>query len=128
MVTAAKNKKHRAIARRFLEEAVARQCERSANDLVAPDAVLHGPLGRFTGPDGVKRFSRRLRSAYPDFRISVEDVIADGDRVSARWTLRGTHRGEVFGIPPTGKEATVRGVGWLRLADGKIAETWMAEH
>ena len=84
--------------------------------------------GRFTGPDGIKRFSRKLRSAYPDYRIAVEDVIADGDRVAARWTLRGTQRGELLGIPPTGQPTTVEGVGWLRFADGKIAETWMVEY
>jgi steroid delta-isomerase-like uncharacterized protein len=127
-VTAAKNKRNRAIARRFFEEAVARQCERAADDLVAPHAILHGPLGRYTGPGGIKRFSRRLRSAYPDFRIAVEDVIADGGRVSARWTMHGTQRGEHFGIPPTGKPETIRGVGGLRVVDGKIAESWMAEH
>ena len=124
-MSAAANK---AIARRFFEEAVARQCERAAQDLVAPNAVFHVPLGRFTGPDGVKRFSVKLRSAFPDYRIAVEDLIADGDRVAARWTLRGTQRGELLGVPPSGKPTTVRGVGWLRLADGKIAETWMAEY
>jgi steroid delta-isomerase-like uncharacterized protein len=119
---------NKAIARRFFEEAVARQCERAVSDLVTPNAVFHGPLGHFTGPDAIKRFSRKLRSAYPDYRIAVEDVIADGDRVAARWTLRGTQRGELFGIPPTGQPTTVQGVGWLRLADGKIAETWLAEY
>ena len=120
--------RNEAIARRFFEEAVAGRCERAADDLVTPHAVFHGPLGRFTGPDGIKRFSRKLRSAYPDYRIAVEDVIADGDRVAARWTLRGTQRGELLGIPPTGQPTTVQGVGWLRLAGGKIAETWMAEY
>jgi predicted ester cyclase len=99
-VSAARNK---AIPRRFFEEAVARQCERGADDLVTADAVFDGPLWRFTGPDGVKRFSRRLRSAYPDYRIAVEDVNADGDRVAVRRTLRGTLRGELIGVPPTGQ-------------------------
>ena len=118
---------NKAIARRFFEEAVARQCDRAAEDLVAPNAVFHAPWGCFTGPGGVKRFGIKLRSAFPDYRIAVEDVIADGDRVAARWSLRGTQRGECLGVPPDGEPTTVRGVGWLRLAGGKIAETWMAE-
>ena len=119
---------NKAIAHRFFEEAVARQCERAADDLVAPNALVYAPLGRFTGPDGVKRLSIKLRSAFPDYRIVIDDLIADGDHGAARWTLSGTQWGELLGVPPTGKPTTVQGVGWLRLADGKIAETWMAEY
>jgi steroid delta-isomerase-like uncharacterized protein len=119
---------NKAIARRFFEEAVAGQCEHAAEELVAPSAVVHAPLGRFTGPDGVKRFGVKLRSAFPDYRIAVEDLVADGDRVAARWTLRGTHRGEFLGVPPTGRPETLRGVGLFRLAGGRIVETWLAEH
>ena len=123
-MSAAANK---AIARRFFEEAVVGQSERATKDLVAPSAVVRVPWGHFTGPGGVKRLSAKLRSAFPDLRIAVEDLVADGDRVAARWNLRGTQRGELLGVPPDGKPTTVRGVGWLRLAGGKIAETWMAE-
>lgn len=115
------------IARRFFEEVVARQCERAARDLVAPNAVVHAPLGRFTGPDGVKRFGAKLRSAFPDAQIAVEDVIADGNQVAARWTLRGTQRGELLGVPPIGKPTILQGVSLFRLADGQIVETWIAE-
>ena len=120
--------KNRAVARRFLQEAVVGQCGRAAEDLVVPNAVFHVPLGRFTGPGGVKRFSARLRSAFPDYRIAVEDLMADGDLVAMRWTLRGTQRGELLGVPPTGRPETLQGVGLFRLADGQIVETWMAEH
>ena len=119
---------NKAIARRFFEEAVARQCERAVDDIVAPNAIIYAPLGRFTGPGGVKRLSVKLRSAFPDYSIVIDDLIADGDHVAARWTLRGTQRGELLGVPPTGQPTTVLGIGWLRLADGKIAETWMAEY
>ena len=124
IVSAAANK---AIARRFFEDAVARQCERAAEDLVAPSAVIDVPWGRFTGPGGVKRFGAKLRSAFPDYRIAIEDLAADGDRVVAEWTLRGTQRGELLGVPPSGRPETLRGVSLFRLADGRIVETRMAE-
>ena len=102
-MSAAANK---AIARRFFEEAVARQCERAAEDLVAPNAVVHVPWGCFTRPGGVRRLSVKLRSAFPDYRIAVEDLIADGDRVAARRSLLGTQRGELLGVPPDGQPTT----------------------
>ena len=119
---------NKAIARRFFEEAVAGQCERATRDLVAPSAIVRVPWGRFTGPGGVKRLSARLRAAYPDLRIAVEDLVADGDRVAARWRLRGTQRGEFLGVPPTGRPETLQGMSLFRLADGRIVETWLVEH
>jgi steroid delta-isomerase-like uncharacterized protein len=64
-------------------------------------------------------------AAFPDLNITVEDLIAEGDRVVARWTLRGTHQGASLGMPPTGKQVTMPGISVVRLAGGKSAEQWV---
>ena len=65
-----------------------------------------------------------IQMAFPDLVVTVEDQIAEGDRVVTRWTARGTHGGEFLGIPPTGKEFTFKGVDIVRIVDGKIVEGW----
>lgn len=60
----------------------------------------------------------------PDFHVTMEDVIAEGDKVAGRWTAHGTHEDELVGIPPTGKEATWTGMTIYRLAGGEIVEAW----
>ena len=64
------------------------------------------------------------RTSFPDFHVTSEDIIAEGDKVVSRWTASGTHKGELFGIPPTGKKATWKGISIYRFADGKIVEAW----
>jgi steroid delta-isomerase-like uncharacterized protein len=64
------------------------------------------------------------RAAFPDLRYTVEDQLAEGDLVASRWTVRGTHRGELMGIAPTGKEIGLTGITIQRFANGKIAEEW----
>jgi steroid delta-isomerase-like uncharacterized protein len=65
-----------------------------------------------------------LRSAFPDCRMTVEDVVAEGDQVAYRWTFSGTHRGELRGIAATGKRVSISGINVDRIAHGKIAEHW----
>jgi predicted ester cyclase len=65
-----------------------------------------------------------MRSAFPDAALTVEDVVAAGDRVAFRSTLRGTHRGEFMGIPPTGRQFTIGLVDIIRIEDGKFVEQW----
>jgi predicted ester cyclase len=75
---------------------------------------------------GGKQRSKGLRSIYSDVTFTMEDQIADGDKVVIRWTFRGKHVGEYMGAKPTGKEVTATGMNLFRLADGKIAEVWVA--
>ncbi len=77
------------------------------------------------GPIGFKEFYGGLRSAFPDLRYVVDDVIAEGDKVVVRWTWMCTHKGEFMGIPPTGKQATVTGMAIYRIAGGKCVERWV---
>jgi steroid delta-isomerase-like uncharacterized protein len=64
------------------------------------------------------------RSAFPEVHIEIEDQIAEGDKVASRWVARGTHEGDLMGLPPSGKQVTVVGMTIDRVAEGKVAETW----
>jgi steroid delta-isomerase-like uncharacterized protein len=96
------------------------------DELVAPDYVGHDPTQPepIRGPKGFKQFVDMYQSAFQDAAVTIDDQIAEGDRVVTRWTGRGTHTGELLGIAPTGKEVTVSGVTVSRLVNGKIAEEW----
>ena len=77
------------------------------------------------GPEGFRQFYARLRSAFPDLRYTVDDLIAEGDKVVVRWTWSCTHTSVFRGIAPTGKQATVTGMAIYCLAGGKIVERWV---
>jgi steroid delta-isomerase-like uncharacterized protein len=89
-------------------------------DLMAPDATIHQP--EVGGTAGLMAFNRALRTAFPDWHSTPEELIAEGDAVAERWTGRGTHRGEFQGIAPTGRRVEVPGVVFYRIAEGKIVE------
>jgi steroid delta-isomerase-like uncharacterized protein len=96
------------------------------DELVAPEFVGHNPPGRdqIFGPEGLRGFVETYRSAFPDARVTVESQLAEGDRVVTRWTAHGTHRGELMGIDPTGREVTVNGITISRVSAGKVVESW----
>ncbi len=75
-------------------------------------------------PQSEKVFYERRKSVWGGWNLTVEEMIAEGDRVMVRWTSRGTHQGESHGLPPTGKQVTNSGINIFRIADGKIAEVW----
>ncbi|MGZ8688734.1 MAG: ester cyclase [Gaiellaceae bacterium] len=96
------------------------------DELIAQDYVGHDPTQpeQIRGRDGFKQFVGMYQAAFHDATVTIDDQIAEGDRVVTRWTGRGTHTGELMGIAPTGKEITVSGITVSRLAGGKIAEEW----
>jgi steroid delta-isomerase-like uncharacterized protein len=96
------------------------------DELLAPDYVNHTPASpdQPTGPEGVKGVVTMFRSAMPDLRVVIEDMIAEEDKVAVRYTLEGTHEGELFGIPPTGKRLSVKSISVERVSGGKIREHW----
>jgi steroid delta-isomerase-like uncharacterized protein len=91
----------------------------------AADIVWHEPDQVVRGLEEAKQFYSMYLSAFPDFNATVEDVIAEGDKAVTRWTIRGTHQGEIeeFG-PPTGKQVEIKGITIHRIEDGKIVEEW----
>ena len=96
------------------------------DELLAPDYVNHTPATPDlpTGPEGVKGVVTMFRSAMPDLRVLIEDMIAEGDKVATRYTLEGTHEGELFGVPPTGQRLSIESITVERVSDGKIIEHW----
>jgi steroid delta-isomerase-like uncharacterized protein len=96
------------------------------DELLAPDYVNHNPASpdQPTGREGVKGVVAMFRGAIPDLRVVVEDMIAEGDKVAVRYTLEGTHEGELFGVPPTGRRLSIKNISVERVSDGKIREHW----
>src|SRR3712207_6200222 len=95
---------HKELYRRFIEECFTGGNLALVDEMVAADAVDHqAPPGVAQGAEGLKQFLSMFRSAFPDLQATVDQMIAEGDTVAARFTMSGTHQGELFGIPPTGK-------------------------
>jgi steroid delta-isomerase-like uncharacterized protein len=94
-------------------------------EVYATNLVWHEPDADVQGIEEAKQYYSTYLSAFPDISFSVEDVVADGDKVVTRWTVRGTHQGEVedFG-PPTGRRIEQEGITIHRIEDGKIVEEW----
>lgn len=116
-----------ATARRFFDEVWTKGDFDLVDELFARDYVGHpsGPEETVRGPEGVKEYVGRLREGVPDLTVTVEDQVADGDKVATRWIAQGTHDGELFGIEPTGRTATVTGISIQRFGgDGRIVEAW----
>jgi len=94
------------------------------DELYGGNFVFHQPDGQELGLEAMKQFVATMLTAFPDHRGTVEDLIAEGDKVVARCTWTGTHKGALGGIPPTGRQVTVHGIEVVRLVGGKIVERW----
>jgi steroid delta-isomerase-like uncharacterized protein len=98
---------------------------KTIDDAFHPGAQARTPLPTgATGAEVIKEVFAKLHRAFPDLHITVEDMIAEGDRLVSRQTVTGTHRGEYLGVPPTGRTVTYDEIFILSFADGRIAETW----
>lgn len=117
---------NKAIARRFLEEVINKGNQAVADELVASNFVDHNPLpGHAPTREGFKQSFVIFRAAFPDLKYTIEDMIAEGDKLVIRWKATGTHKGGLFGIPPTGKKITVTGMDIFRITGGKLVELWL---
>ena len=118
---------NKAIVRRIFEEAFGQGNLAVLDEIIAPGQVNGGPgalPGMPSGPEGSKMLISAYRNAFPDLHFTIDEQIAEGDTVVTRWTAHGTHNGELAGLPPTGKPATVVGMGIDRVENGKIVESW----
>jgi steroid delta-isomerase-like uncharacterized protein len=116
---------NKTIAQRFNEDVWGRGDQAVLEELLDPDFVDHDALpGQAPGREGHKQILAAFRSAFPDLNVTTEDIVAEGDKVVSRWTARGTHRGELLGIAPTGNGVTIKGIEVLRVAEGRIVERW----
>jgi steroid delta-isomerase-like uncharacterized protein len=118
---------NKTVSRRFFEEVFGKGKLNVLDEIIAENHVNSGPgaLPELpTGPDGAKQLVTVYRNAFPDIRFTIDEQIAEGDKVVTRWSADGTHKGELVGIPATGKTSTVTGITVDRFVNGKIAETW----
>jgi predicted ester cyclase len=113
-----------AIYRRIIEEGFNRGDLAVADELVGANAVEHQRGGAGDGPEGVKRTITILRSAFPDFTITIDEVAAVGDKIWARQRGGGTNLGSFAGMPPTGRKAFTDVIDICRFEDGKMVEHW----
>ena len=120
---------NKALVRRLMEEVFNRGNTSLVDELFAPDFVEHEelPPGIPPGREAVKQLPTIFRRAFPDFKITIDEVIAESDKVVVRstWsTWSGTHKGEFMGIPPTGKSVSFGVIDIIRIAGGKFVEHW----
>jgi steroid delta-isomerase-like uncharacterized protein len=116
----------KASVRRFVEEIFNRGNMSVVDEVFAPDFVEHEelPAGIPNDREGVVQLGTLLRTAFPDFNATIDDIIAEGDKVVIRMTWRGTQEGEFLGIPPTGRAISIGVIDIIRMADGKAVEHW----
>jgi steroid delta-isomerase-like uncharacterized protein len=114
---------NKAVMSRFTEF-INTASEKLAAELISPDAVFHVPGAPepLRGPAGYLAVIGMMRSGFPDIQWTLDEMIAEGDRVAARFTMRGTHQGTFFGVPPTGKKIAVTAMNFYRLSGGQFVE------
>lgn len=113
----------KAIIRRYHEEVWNKGNVKVVDELVAPDYIIHAPLPT-QNREALKQFVSMIHTAFPDWHETIEDLIAEGDKVVLRGTIRGTQKGDYMGIPATGKKIAMTAMHMFRVADGKVAEDW----
>ena len=98
--------------------------EKLAEELISPEAVFHVPgrLEPVRGPAGYHEIIGMMREGFPDIQWTLEEMVAEGDMVAARFIMRGTHRGIFFGVSPTGKTIQVQAMNFYRLSGGMFVE------
>ncbi len=119
--------RNKAVVRRFVEEVQNKKDWAAYDELNDPEFVnLSAPPGVPADREGGKVFLGAFISAFPDSHVTIDDMIAEGDRVATKKTFTGTHTGELNGIPPTGNRVTIQYVDILRLRNGRIVEHWLS--
>jgi predicted ester cyclase len=113
---------NKVLVRRFVEEFWNGGNMTTVDELMAPDAEIHMPTGEMVDLEGLKGFAVTFREAFPDWHSTFDELVAEGDTVAERWTGRGTHQGELQGIPPTGRRVEVPGSVFYRIVGGTIVE------
>jgi steroid delta-isomerase-like uncharacterized protein len=114
------------LIRRIFEEAFNQGNLAVVDELLSLDHLTHNTFGGApNGPQGLKWLIAMFRTAFPDLKCTIEDEIREGDKFSAHWTMRGTHKGSFLGNPPTGRPVTVQGIIFARAENGRMVEDWI---
>lgn len=118
---------NKALTRRWFEEVWNKARESAIDEMIGPECRVHGleeTGAALTGPQAFRQFYRQFLSGFPDVKVTVDQVIAEGDMTAARFTGRATHGGDGLGVKATGAAVTVSGMCMIRWKDGRIAEAW----
>jgi steroid delta-isomerase-like uncharacterized protein len=117
---------NKAFVRQMVEEVFNQGNVSQIDEFMAPNFVEHEelPPGIPRDREGVSHLTSMLHSAFPDFKATIDDIVAEGEKVVIRQTWSGSHKGEFMGIPPTGKSVSFGVIDILRIADGKCVEHW----
>ena len=117
------------LIRRVIEQAFNKADLSVVDDAFTADyrANVPGAPALPSGPAAFKRVVQLWRSAFPDWHMTIEELVAERDIVANRFTTRGTHQGPLLGIPPTGRPITVKGMEFHRVRDGRVAESWISD-
>ena len=114
------------VIRRLYDELFSKWNFQVVDELFSAEFIGHEmPPGTLPGPEGIRQFYGRIRAGLPDVKLTVEDLIGEGNKVVVRWRAQATHTGVFLGIPPTGKAVSFTGVAIYRLSKGKIVERWV---
>jgi steroid delta-isomerase-like uncharacterized protein len=108
--------------RRIVDEVFNKGNMEVVPELIAPDWVIHSPFGEYRGPEGFKQYITGTRNAFPDFHMTIDDMVAEGDKLAARVSWRATFKGKFGDIEPTGKQINMTAAYFYRMADGKEVE------
>jgi steroid delta-isomerase-like uncharacterized protein len=121
------SEQNKAVIRRLADEVWNRRAFDTADELFSPEAIIYesGVALPGAGPAAVKELIGAICAAYPDIRISIDDMIAAEDKVVVRWSSIGTHQGAMQGIAPTNRKVAANGIAIYRFAAGKVVEEWM---
>jgi steroid delta-isomerase-like uncharacterized protein len=114
---------NKGLVRRLFDEPINKGNFSVADEILSADYVHREPtIGEKRGRSGYRELVTMYRNAFPDVKVTIDEQIAEGDKVVTRFTSTGTHRGELFGAAPTGKRITIQGVFITRIANGKVVE------
>jgi steroid delta-isomerase-like uncharacterized protein len=116
---------NKTLARRWFEDLFSRGNLDVANEILSAEFVDHLTHEDERGLEELKAYVTIYRAAFPDIKDTLEQIVAEGDKVVVRWTSRGTHQGEFMGAAPTGRHVTFTGMRLFRIAENKIAESWV---
>ena len=113
---------NKAVIRRRVEEVFNKGNLAVADNIISPEYVYHGPMGEFRGPEGFKQMVAMARKACPDIHYTIDDMVAEGNKMAVRYTATGTFTGELMGIPPTGKRFNMTQAFFYKFKGGKEVE------
>ena len=115
---------NKALVRRWFDEVWCNGRAAAIDELLASQALVHGLGPAMQGPEGFKPFHAAYRNAFPDVKIQLDAIVAEGNMVAARWSGTGTHRGDGLGFKATGRQIQFSGMVFVRVENGKLVEGW----